>query len=174
MRAQAVEEGVVYVLIGERHRVSVGEGDTLTLVEERAGGVLGQGEQLLVRDPQLAANGSVDILSELAAVDLRHPPIEHRLQAVVDQLRLRDAAPHALRRLEDAGSPRVDQMRSQRRAPLARLLLERRPQLVVRRCQVDAGDASCVCHVSSIVEAVGCRSLPASVSPSQVCFADSF
>jgi hypothetical protein len=48
--------------------------------------VLGKGEQFLISDTHGAANGSVKVLSEGTAVDLGDAPVEHRLQAVVDQL----------------------------------------------------------------------------------------
>jgi hypothetical protein len=59
------EQRIVDVARGVRHRVGVLERHALGRVEERALRVVVQRVQLLRRDPELAAYGSIDVLSEL-------------------------------------------------------------------------------------------------------------
>ena len=57
-------------------RMTQSAGQALPLVVQRARGVVLQGEYLLLGDSQIAAHGSVYVLSELAAIYGRDPPVD--------------------------------------------------------------------------------------------------
>src|SRR5919197_6030823 len=136
--AQAREQLVAHVAPGDGHRVRVLQGDALRLRVERAGGVVRERLDLFVRDPELAADRSVDVLSELAAVPSGHAPVDERLQLRVDQPGALDALPHGARAAEDGRAARVDQVVQERPAPLLRLRLRDAPGVVVRLFGFDA------------------------------------
>jgi hypothetical protein len=74
--AKPREEVVVYLTSAEGHAVRVLQGDPLRFVVQRASGIVGQCENLGIGQSQFAADGSVDVLSELAAVQRCDPAIE--------------------------------------------------------------------------------------------------
>jgi len=118
---QAGEEVVVDVAVGAGDGVGVGEGEALLLGEERTRGVAVEGEQLLVRDAQVAADGSVDVLSELAAVEGGDPPVDEGDEAGVEEARSVEAAPHRAGAAEDGRSPGVEEVVEEGRTPFSRL-----------------------------------------------------
>ena len=83
--AQSLEQLICDLAPGDRHRVGVCERRALLFIVERAQGILGERFDLLVREPKLAAHGSVDVLSKLAAVKGRDATIEKRLKLAVNQ-----------------------------------------------------------------------------------------
>lgn len=122
--AEAGEESVVDVAVAEGDGVGVGEGGALGLVVERARRVVGEGIDFLVRNTQLAADGSVEVLSELAPVVRRDATIDDRDEFRVEQTGGVETAPHAAGAAEDRGTPGVNQVIEERSAPFPRL----RPQ----------------------------------------------
>jgi hypothetical protein len=82
----AGEQVIANIAVAVGDRVCVFERDAFAAVEERAVFPLLQGGKLVIGDVLLAADGSVQVRSELAAVDQRNPAIQHRLQLAVDQL----------------------------------------------------------------------------------------
>jgi hypothetical protein len=87
------EQRIVDVARGVRHRVGVLERHALGRVEERALRVVVQRVQLLRRDPELAAYGSIDVLSELAAVPPRDAAVDQPLELRVDLLEAAHGGP---------------------------------------------------------------------------------
>ena len=85
--AQAREEIVVHVLVGNGHALGVLQGHALLLLVQRARGVLVHGEYLLVGNPQVAAHGSVYVLSEFAAVYGSDSPVNEGDEPGVDEAR---------------------------------------------------------------------------------------
>src|SRR3712207_688771 len=108
----------------EGHALGVLQSRALLLVVEGTRGVLLQGEYLLVGDSQLTAHGSVQILSELAAVYGRDPPVDERDEPAVDEAGGVEPAPHGPRSPEDGRAPRVEQVVQEGRSPLLSLGLE--------------------------------------------------
>src|SRR3989449_7064821 len=89
-----------------------------------------------------AAHGSIDVLSELAAVPRGHAPIEQRPECDGHALRLLlESGPHRLRGAEVRRVARVEKVGIERRAPELALFLERFAQVVRERLDVDRRDA---------------------------------
>ena len=101
--AHAREELVGDFAAGDGHGVGEFEDEALDVVEEWRRFPIGQRQQLLVRDAECAADRSVDVLSELAAVEEGDAPIDHRHQPRIDQSRGIEAAPHHARAFEIDG-----------------------------------------------------------------------
>src|SRR5207248_3423633 len=98
----------------------------LRVAEERALSIVVERLDLLRRNAVPAAHGSVDVLSELAAVPRRHAPIEQRPQCHGHALRLLlERGPHRRRGAEVRRVARVEQVGIERRTPELRLFLER-------------------------------------------------
>ena len=72
---------------GDGHGVGEREDEALDVIEERRCFPIRQRQQLLVWDAEGAADRSVDVLSELAAVEEGHASIDHRHEARIDQCR---------------------------------------------------------------------------------------
>src|SRR5216684_117195 len=96
------EQIVADVTIAERDGVRVLQGHALGLRVERAGRVVAKGQDLLVRHAEPAAHGSIDVLSELAAVQRGDTAIEQGLELAVDQPRALDPRPHAAGASQDS------------------------------------------------------------------------
>jgi hypothetical protein len=126
--AQGVEErviGVVDVAAGERHRVGVGECGALARVEGAfVRDITDDGFQLLLRDASLAADGSVDVLSEDAAVVRGDATIDEGLELRIDQSELAERAPHSTNASEERRKPGVNEMVEERGAPFLGLGVE--------------------------------------------------
>jgi hypothetical protein len=82
---QAREQFVAHLTPGDRHGVGVFERDALGFVVERTVGIIRERQNFLTADAKLAADRSVDVLSELAAVDRSDAAINQRLQPPVNQ-----------------------------------------------------------------------------------------
>src|SRR6266536_6183004 len=89
-----------------------------------------------------AAHGSIDVLSELAAVPPGDATVEQRPERTGHALRaLLEGGPHPLRGPEERRVARVEEVRIERRAPELALFLERFAQVVRERLDVDRRDA---------------------------------
>src|SRR5437667_407375 len=115
--AQAGEEGIADLTSGNGHGISILQRDALDFAIEWTRGVIGQSENLLIRETQTAAHGSIDILSKLAAVKPGNPPVDQSLQFFINQSRGRDPRPHGPRSTKDGRPSRVYQVIEQRRSP---------------------------------------------------------
>jgi hypothetical protein len=65
---------------GDRHAVGVFQRQPFHFVVPSTGRVLVQGEELFIRDAEIATDGSVDVLSEVAAVEAGNPAVDERYQ----------------------------------------------------------------------------------------------
>src|SRR2546426_585803 len=138
----AREELVVDVAVRLSDRVGVFERHLLRVAEERALRIVVERLDLLRRDAVPAAHGSIDVLSELAAVPRGHAPIEQRPECDGHALRLLlESGSHRLRGAEVCRVARVEKVGIERRAPELALLLERFAQVVRERLDVDQRDA---------------------------------
>ena len=117
MLPDAGKELVVDVLIGKRDCVSVGERGAFRVGKQRTRRVVGECVDLLVRDAGGAANGSVDVLSELASVVRGHPAIDERDHTRIEQAGRLQSAPHPAHRSKDRWTPGVNQIPAQELAP---------------------------------------------------------
>jgi hypothetical protein len=90
---------------GDRHCIGVLQRYALDLAIERTGRVIDQGENLLIRDTQTVAHGSIDILSELASVERGHTAVDECLHLFINQPRSRDPRPHRPRPTKDRRHP---------------------------------------------------------------------
>ncbi len=82
---EPIEELVTHILVGQRHRIGILQGQPLHLGEVRARRVIVEREQLFIRDAEGAADGSVDVLSEEAAIDRGDASVDERHQGRVDE-----------------------------------------------------------------------------------------
>src|SRR5262249_44707960 len=97
---------------------------------------------LLRRDAIPAAHGSIDVLSELAAVPPGDATVEQRPEGRGHaRRRLLHGGPHLLRGAEVRRVARVEEVGMERRAPELALFLERVAQVVRERLDVDRWDA---------------------------------
>jgi hypothetical protein len=80
----ADEEIVVHVAVAVGDGVRVFEREAFAVIEERAIFPMLQRGELVVRNVLLAADGSVQVCSELAAVNQRDPAVQYGLELVVD------------------------------------------------------------------------------------------
>src|SRR6185503_8381780 len=98
--------------------------------------------ELVRRDTEPAAHGSVDVLSELAAVPRRDATVDQRLERPGHACRvLLEGGEHRLRGAEVRRVARIEEVGIERLpVPLA-LLLERFPQVLRKRLDVDRWDA---------------------------------
>ena len=85
--ADPARTGRVYVLTRDGHAIGVLQSHALLLIVQGARGVLVQREYLLVGNAQLAAHGSVYVLSEFAAVYGSDPPVDEGDELGVDEAR---------------------------------------------------------------------------------------
>ena len=83
--AHAREELVRDFAAGDGHGVCEFEDEAFDVIEERGRFPIREGKQLLVRDAECAADRSVDVLSELAAVEERDAAIDQRHQTRIDE-----------------------------------------------------------------------------------------
>src|SRR5258705_3581938 len=138
----ADEQLVVDVAARVRDRVGVLERHLLRVAEERALRVVVERLELLRRDAEPAAHGSIGVLSELAAVPPGDTTVEQRPERTGHPLRvLLEGGPHPLRGAEVRRVARVEEVRIERRAPERALFLERFAQVVRERLDVDRRDA---------------------------------
>jgi len=79
MLTQSGKQIVVYILGGEGDGVCIFECDSLGLRVKLARGVVGKGFDLLSGDSELAAHGSVDVLSKLTPIERGHTTIQQSL-----------------------------------------------------------------------------------------------
>src|SRR5262249_57892590 len=116
---QAREHLIVDVSARVRYRIGVLEDHLLCVAEERARRVVAKERlELLRRDAVPAADGSVDVLSELAAVPRGDAPVEQRSQGDGYALRLLlEGSPHRLGGAEVRRGARVEGVGVKRRAP---------------------------------------------------------
>ena len=87
MATQPREELVGGIASRDGHGVPVLQRHPLRFGVEGARRVLREGQDLLGGEPQLAADGSVDVLSELTTIEAGHPPVQQRHEAPVEQAR---------------------------------------------------------------------------------------
>lgn len=106
--AQPLEELILYVSVAIGHTVGVLQHGSLHLAVERASRIIGQRQDLLVGDAGLAAHGSLEVLSELAAVDHGDPPVDERREPGIDQPGTADPGPHRLGTPEYGRPPRIE------------------------------------------------------------------
>jgi len=139
--ADAGEEGVVDVAVAQGDGVRVGEGGALGLVVERARGVIGEGVDLLVRDTEVAADGSVDVPSEVAPVVHGDPTVDERDELRVEETGGVETAPHAAGGPEDRGAPGVDEVIQERSAPFPGLRPKNGRDRLVDVVRIDPVDA---------------------------------
>src|SRR5438552_10532087 len=138
----AREQLVVDIAARDRDRVGVFERYLLRVAEERALRVVVERLDLLRRDAEPAAHGSIHVLSELAAVPPGDSTVEQRPERTGHALRaLLEGGPHPLRGAEERRVARVEEVRIERRAPELALFLERLAQVVRERLDVDRWDA---------------------------------
>jgi hypothetical protein len=138
----AREQLVVDVAARIRDRVGVFEGYLLRVAEERALRVVVERLELLRRDAEPAAHGSIGVLSELAAVPPGDATVEQPPERTGHALRvLLEGGPHPLRGAEIRRVARVKEVRMERRAPELALFLEHFAQVVRERLDVDRRDA---------------------------------
>src|SRR5438874_2558823 len=138
----AREQLVVDVAARVRDRVGVFERHLLRVAEERALRVVIERLEFLRRDAEPAADGSIGVLSELAAVPPGDATVEQRPERTGHALRLLlEGGPHRLRGAEVRRVARVEEVRIKRRASELALLLERIAQVVRERLDVDRRDA---------------------------------
>src|SRR2546429_199709 len=136
------EELVVDVAARLRDRVGVFERHFLRVAEERALRVVVERLELLRRDAEPAAHGSIGVLSELAAVPPGDATVEQRPERTGHALRvLLEGGPHPLRGAVIRRIARVEEVWIERRALELALFLERFPQVVRERLDVDRRDA---------------------------------
>src|SRR6266567_85952 len=154
MPLHAREELVVDVAARLRDRVGVFERHFLRVAEERALRVVVERLQLLRRDAEPAAHGSIGVLSELAAVPPGNATVEQRPKRTGHARRvLLEGGPHLLRGAKIRGVVRVEEIRIERRAPELALFLEHFAQVLRERPDVDRRDArfpfqhGCLLHV---------------------------
>jgi hypothetical protein len=108
MALHAREQIVVDVAAGIRDRIGVFERHLLGVAEERALRVVVERLDLFGRDAVPAADGSIRVLSELAAVPPRDATVEQRPQRDGHALRLLlEGRPHHVRGAEVRRVPRV-------------------------------------------------------------------
>ena len=81
---KAFKELVGHVQVGDRDAVGILQCNFLALLEQIAGGVIRNRQHLFFGEPQFAANGSVDILSEDATIQCRHSTIDQGRQFSVE------------------------------------------------------------------------------------------
>ncbi len=74
--AQTRKEFITHIAACDRDRVGVFKRHAFSLVVQRARSVFRQHFDLFVRQSQLAADRSVDVLSKLAAVEGRYTPVD--------------------------------------------------------------------------------------------------
>src|SRR5262245_23842227 len=118
------EQLVVDVAACVRDRIRVFECYLLRVAEERALRVVVERLDLLRRDAEPAAHGSIDVLSELAAVPPGDATVEQRPERTGHALRLLlEGGPHRLRGAEVRWVARVEEVRMERRAPELALFL---------------------------------------------------
>src|SRR5206468_3361890 len=139
----AREQLVVDIAARVRDRIGVFERDLLGVAEEWALRIVGEQRlELLRRDTVPAADGSIGVLSELAAVPPGDATVEQRPQRNWHALRLLlKGGPHRLRGAEVRRVARVEKIGIGRRAPELALFLERFAQIVGERLDVDRRDA---------------------------------
>src|SRR6266545_7405416 len=120
----AREQLVVDVLARVRDRVGVFERHLLRVAEERALRVVVERLELLRRDAEPAAHGSIHVLSEFAAVPRGDASVEQRPERTGHALRLLlEGGPHRLGGPEERRVARVEEVRIERRAPELALFL---------------------------------------------------
>src|SRR5215470_3548883 len=141
--------------MGVRDRVGVFERHLLRVAKERALSVVLEGLDLVRRDAEPAAHGSIDVLSELAAVPGGDATVEQRPERAGHALGLLlEDLKHRLRGAEIRRVARVEEVGMERRAPELALLLERVAQVVRERLDVDGRDPRLSCqhgHSSTFV-----------------------
>src|SRR6266567_2898639 len=138
----AREQLVVDVAARVRDRVGVFERYLLRVAEERALRVVVERLDLLRRDAEPAAHGSIGVLSELAAVPPGDATVEQRPERTGHAPRLLlEGGKHRLRGAEVGRVARVEELRIKRRAPELPLFLERFAEIVRERLDVDRRDA---------------------------------
>ena len=71
---------IAYFATGNGHTVGVFKSYAFSLGIESAGRIFGEVINLLVGDSQLAANGSVDVLSKLTVIERSHATVKQRSQ----------------------------------------------------------------------------------------------
>ena len=81
---QAIEKLVRDLAPGNRHGVCIKERKALIFVVKLALTVIVKRFDLLFRQPKLAADRSIDVLSKLAPVKICDAPVNQRLKAGVD------------------------------------------------------------------------------------------
>jgi len=120
------EELVVDVAARVRDRVGVFQRDLLRVAEERARRVVVERLDLLRREAEPAAPGSVGVLSELATVPPGHATIEERPERAGHALRvLLEGGPHPLGGAEERRVARVEEVGIERGAPELALFVQR-------------------------------------------------
>ena len=92
---------VAHLTPGDRYGIGVFERDALGFVVERTAGVIRERQDFFTADAKLAADRSVDVLSELAAVERSDAAINQRLQPRVNQPRRLQPSPHAAHAAKD-------------------------------------------------------------------------
>src|SRR5258705_696211 len=136
------EELVVDVLARVRDCVRVFERYLLRVAEERTLPVVVERLQLLRRDAEPAAHGSIGVLSELAAVPPGDATVEQRPEGTGHALRLLlEGGPHRRRGAEVRRVARVEEVWIKRLAPELALFVERFPQVLRERLLVDGRNA---------------------------------
>src|SRR5262249_52943433 len=120
-------------------RVGVFERYLLRVAEERARRVVVERVELLRREAEPAAHGSVGVLSELATVPPGDSTVEERPERPGHTLRLLlEGGPHPLCGTEERRVARVEEVGIEWRAPELALFVERVAQ-VVRRVSTSTG-----------------------------------
>src|SRR5258705_14023959 len=125
-----------------RDRVGVFERDVLRLSLVRALSLVVERLKLLRRDAEPAAHGSIGVLSELAAVPPGDATVDQRPERTGHALRaLLEGGPHPLRGAEERRVARVEEVWVEWRAIELALLLERLPQVLRKRLDLDRRNA---------------------------------
>jgi hypothetical protein len=98
---------------------------------------------LFVRDAEFAADGSVDVLSKLAAVDRGYAPVDERLKFAFNKAGGFNARPHPTHAAKDRGPTGVQQVIQEWRAPLFSLRFKDSPRIIIHLFRVYFFDS---CH----------------------------
>src|SRR5439155_9765476 len=138
--AESAEQLVRHLASGDGHRVRVLQGEPLGLVVPGTGPVLGEAVDLLRGHAELAAHGSVDVLSELAAVQGGDAAVHESGEATVDPPGGAEPGPHGSRAAEDRRPPGVDEVVQERPTPLPGLRLENVPDVRLDRTRIHPDD----------------------------------
>ncbi len=143
MLSNLSKEIVADVELRDRDSVGVFKRHLFPLVKQGACFVVWNVQDFFGGHTQLAAHGSVDVLSEDAPIQGGHASIDQGRQLALQQSRGRQAVPHADDRMHHRRSAGIDQIGFQRGAPPLQLSCE---DLLFSRLRAGRIDTTDSCH----------------------------